>query len=802
MPYDSNQPNLKRLKRSYSEAFRRTVFFVGAGSSTEVGLPNWYDLANGLLAELDAATPTSALDQDLLDEFNIAQEHLENGRLWDFFGAVERHWTQLYEDYLNEVFSDDKLRSCEIPSVYRRIWRMRNVGQIMTLNIDGLVRRAYEDAFGPKAPQLLEFPGTNVLDSKSYFSRNYPVVLNLHGIHSQRTTWVMNASERDKLFSNMRGGSYLSFLRHVFENYNIVFVGVNIRDIAISPIIEEISQSGLLQDHYWIVPNISTDNYSWAQRNGVRTINYEPEKSDSGSAAHSTVINSILDEVEAFRSFDRPAILPERAIFEGRSFPKTPELTQEAAQEPISARNKLDARIEFLGREHGFDGNQVAGFINEYSIPLELTSITGTTEPFNLLEDIVLSTLVSSSNSSNVWLALQNDGTTMCAVKSLSGQAHKDPVERESFRRGIESLYQLNTTNQSVAPRFLFHTNVPLSVAMEFINGASLAEILDSSPNVVRDFWLESFLKIARSLLVCHVSEGEVLHRDLKPKNILFEGAYAGCDSDDFHQATVRFINFDMSWHKFSVGNTKSVSADEVGYYAPEQRSMENSDTPRSTRTDVYMLGMVLLYLISEAPPPEGGARLDGWESYLRTKVGSRFQDELIRSRLARLLQRMTSVNVDERPDLRSVITELEIVDLAEQSKWQSVDPDLFVEKTMTELGYDYGWNDDELKGYVKTPRQIELTLSYQHRGQRIRLDWMRQRDDGTDRKNFGGKLGELSAKVKQQLKDYGWEVEEGGGHHSRSISAHIRHALVVNEPERFFEFTRNVVNRLMGNIS
>lgn len=72
MPYDSHQPNLKRLKRSYSEAFRRTVFFVGAGSSTEVGLPNWYDLASGLLAELDAATPESALSGELLEEFNFA----------------------------------------------------------------------------------------------------------------------------------------------------------------------------------------------------------------------------------------------------------------------------------------------------------------------------------------------------------------------------------------------------------------------------------------------------------------------------------------------------------------------------------------------------------------------------------------------------------------------------------------------------------------------------------------------------------------------------------------------------------
>lgn len=406
MPYDPQQPNLKRLKKHYSEASRRTVFFVGAGSSSEVGLPTWKGLARNLLTSLDIATPSSALNGELLEKFNSAQQFYDNGEFWEFFGCVENNWKQLYEDYLSDIFSREQMTKCAVPHLYRRIWRMRNVGQILTLNVDGLLSRAYDEVFGQKAPQLLEFPGTGILDSKSYFSRNYPIVLNLHGIYTHRTTWVMNLEERQRLFTSMRGGIYSSFLRHIFENYIIVFAGVNIRDIAISPVIEEISRSGLLQDHYWLAPSISSDSYSWAQRTGVRTMNYTPEVSCSGEFAHSTVICSILDEIEAFRSFDEPAILPRRKEFSERNFPSATEITREAATDPLAAREKLDQRVQYLGQQHGLNGNQIAGFIREYAIPIELASITGSTAPYNKLDRISISAPVSSSNSSNVWLAL------------------------------------------------------------------------------------------------------------------------------------------------------------------------------------------------------------------------------------------------------------------------------------------------------------------------------------------------------------------------------------------------------------
>lgn len=799
MSYVSNQPDLRRLKQTYSEASKRTVFFVGSGPSTEVGVPGWSEMADKLLYQLNEATPSSALNSNLLSAFHDCEIAIKDRRLWDFFSLVELNWPQTYEDFLSEQFDDEKLSKLSIPSVYKRIWKMRNVSQVLTLNLDGLISRAYDAVFQGKTERVLEYPGTSVLDSRSYFLRNYPVILNLHGSHTQRSTWVMNKGERERLFTLMKKADYKSFLRHVFETCNVIFLGVDVRDVAISPIVEDISAAGLLQSHYWITPDISTENYTWCQRNGVRVVTYSPDVNEERKKIHSSTICSILDEIESFRSLDRPVILPERPRLSDRTFKSKEDLIALIGTDHNEARELLDARVEHLGQEHGFDGRQIEGFIREYSVPLELTSILGTTAPYSLLGSVTLSSQISITNSSSVWLALQDDGQTMCAVKSLSGQAFKDSVERESFRRGIESIYQLSNLNDPVAPRYIFHTNVPLSVGMEYISGSSLQDFVLSSSDLVRNNWLSVFQRVCRGILSCHTSDAEVLHRDIKPKNIIFSGAYVGCDSDDFAESAVRFINFDMSWHKFSTGNSKSVSADEVGYYAPEQRYFQNSDTPRTSKTDVYMLGMVLLYIISEAPPPEGGSALKDWPQMVSQRIGSRAQNTLVKSRISRLLSRMTLSQPDQRPDLQSVISELDSISMAKENKWDLVDPDLFLEKALIETGFDYIWDDDALLGRVQTPRQIELSLAYIHRGQRAELRWMRQRDEGADRKNFSGRLGDLAVQIRQQLRDFGWEVEDGGAHHSQSLLAQIRLKQVMGDPSKFIEHLQLITGKMMA---
>ena len=109
MAFDPEQGTLKLLKQRYAEASKRTVFFVGAGCSTEVGLPDWRSLADDLFSRLDDATPSTALTGELLAKFHSASELKEKGDYWNFFGLVEGTWKTLYEDFLSETFSSEAM---------------------------------------------------------------------------------------------------------------------------------------------------------------------------------------------------------------------------------------------------------------------------------------------------------------------------------------------------------------------------------------------------------------------------------------------------------------------------------------------------------------------------------------------------------------------------------------------------------------------------------------------------------------------------------------------------------------------
>ena len=800
MPYEFDQANLLLLKKQYSEATRRTIFFIGAGCSAEVGIPTWNGLANGLFDYIDTNTPTSALKGDLLDAFHETEQAYKDGEYWRFFDLAESKWSQLYEDYLEQRFSHDFLCSCPVPKVYTAIWRMRNVGQVLTLNIDGLLGRAYQEAFPSQQDSLMEFPGTSVTDSRSFFERNHPLLLNLHGSYAMRSSWVMKGTERDRLFSGFENGNYRSFIKSIFEKHNVVFLGVNVRDGAVSPIIEQISTEKLFQNHFWITSDVSTEDYTWAQQNGVRVINYTPDRDDKGSRVDSKSILSILDDIEKYRSFDEDAVLPELPRSDDE-LPSPKELLKACGVDRLDVRKKLSERLEALGRSNGFDSKRINAFIREYALAIEHSSMLGLMPEYDRIEDIHVTSEISTSNSSSVWLGVRQDQSLIC-LKSLSAQAFKDRVERESFRRGVESLYYHNTCNRPVAPKYLLHTNEPMSVGMEHVEGTTVNDLFDSDRNAVRENWLELALSIFGAVLVCHKSEGGVLHRDLKPKNMILEGVYYGAESAEIASSSVRFINFDMSWHKFSSGNTKSVAADEVGYYAPEQRVSANAGTPRSAKTDVYMLGMFLVYLMSEAPPPEGGAKLDGWEDYVGVKVRGRLKDPLASNRLSRLIVKMTAVDPEDRPDLTEAIADLEVLKPVLSENWNAVDPDVFVEKILTSVDYDYIWDDLLLEGMLKTPRQIELKVGFKQRGQLATISFMRARDDGMNRRNFGGRLGELIAEVKNELGNSGWATDAAGGYHSRSINATIPISALRGDPAKGISQTKNTLEKLMKQIT
>ncbi|MEC7298470.1 MAG: SIR2 family protein, partial [Pseudomonadota bacterium] len=652
MSYDDSQENIAILAKEYAEQTRRTVFFVGAGGSTEVGLPTWSTLREGLLNAISRGVLPGEADDETMESFRELEELSEdNDRFWDFFAHSAKYWPTIYADFLTSQF-DEVIPEVETPKVYNRIWSMRHSRQVFTLNVDGLVARSFRE-LRPDARtfQLLEFDGFNVMDSLSYFARDNYCVMNLHGTYHQKSRWIMDGDQRSRLMSGETGSKYAAYVTRLFSEYNVVFVGLNPADVAISPFLSRAAALSLMGRHFWICPSPNPETVRWSEKNGVRLIRYSPSQDEHGRSVHSQDICAILDQVEAFISRERRVELPATSKkIDPKSLPEPVNMVSELSTDRPNAIEKLSGAVTSVGELSGYSSREMENFLSKYSVAVQLAStVDAKTSGFNIVGDYQLLDKVHSGGSSSVWIVESSDrvDSSYKAMKLLSSTGLGDAIERQSFRRGIESLYLLTKSGEKIAPKYEYHYELPLAVIMENIAGSTLREFRESQSNVPAPMALELFSRVGRAVLTCHQSDGQVLHRDVKPGNILLEGWFVGYELSDIKAAKVRLINFDLSWHRFTSGNTKSISADDIGYYAPEQRLSANTLPPRTASTDVYMLGMVLYFLVSGENPPDGGARVKDWEAMVRQKVRIKVDDVLISNRVSRLICEMTEPEPD-----------------------------------------------------------------------------------------------------------------------------------------------------------
>src|SRR5207244_13222615 len=129
--------------------------------------------------------------------------------------------------------------------------------------------------------------------------------------------------------------------------------------------------------------------------------------------------------------------------------------------------------------------------------------------------------------------------------------------------------------------------------SMKFVEGGQLDEVVRREPMPIRRA-TELIANVARTVHYAH--EHGILHRDIKPGNILLD-AKGEPHLTDFGLA--RLVESESSvTHTLEVLGTPS-------YMAPEQAVGNNAAI--SSVTDVYGLGAVLYQLLTGQPPFAGG---------------------------------------------------------------------------------------------------------------------------------------------------------------------------------------------------
>jgi serine/threonine-protein kinase len=180
--------------------------------------------------------------------------------------------------------------------------------------------------------------------------------------------------------------------------------------------------------------------------------------------------------------------------------------------------------------------------------------------------------------------------TVALKVIGLGQWATKAHLKR--FRREAEAAASLD--HPCIVPIYeVGERDGSCYFSMKFVEGGQLDEVIRRTPMSIRQA-AELIAKVARTVHYAH--EHGILHRDIKPGNILLD-ANGEPHLTDFGLA--RLVESESSvTHTLEVLGTPS-------YMAPEQASGETAKL--TSGTDVYGLGAVLYQLLTDHPPFAGG---------------------------------------------------------------------------------------------------------------------------------------------------------------------------------------------------
>jgi eukaryotic-like serine/threonine-protein kinase len=204
-----------------------------------------------------------------------------------------------------------------------------------------------------------------------------------------------------------------------------------------------------------------------------------------------------------------------------------------------------------------------------------------------------------------VYRARQKSLNRTVALKVIGLGHWATEAHLKRFRREAEAAASLE--HPSIVPIYeVGERDGCCYFSMKFIEGGQLDEVVRRAPMSIRQA-AELIAKVARTVHYAH--EHGILHRDIKPGNVLLDKK-GEAHLTDFGLA--RLVETESA-----VTRTKEVLG-TPSYMAPEQAAGETGNL--TSATDVYGLGAVLYQLLTGHPPFAGGTTYETMRLLLDTE--------------------------------------------------------------------------------------------------------------------------------------------------------------------------------------
>ncbi len=189
-----------------------------------------------------------------------------------------------------------------------------------------------------------------------------------------------------------------------------------------------------------------------------------------------------------------------------------------------------------------------------------------------------------------VYLAREIQLHRLVAIKVLHTERASNAAERERFLREARTVGQLS--HPALVPLLAFGESAhAVYMVMPFVAGESLSRVLQETPRLDADSVRRILIEVCDAIAYAH-AQG-VLHRDIKPDNLLLEAPAPGDDAPP----RVRIIDFGVA--AFPTRDLGVGAATETWgtprFMAPEQAFGEPELDPRSELYSIGVLGYLML---------------------------------------------------------------------------------------------------------------------------------------------------------------------------------------------------------------
>ena len=242
---------------------------------------------------------------------------------------------------------------------------------------------------------------------------------------------------------------------------------------------------------------------------------------------------------------------------------------------------------------------------------------------------------IGEGGMANVYLAEDTILERKVAIKVLRGDLSNDEKFIRRFKR--EALSVSNLSHPNIVEVYdVGEEDGNYYIVMEYIEGKTLKQLLQKRGALTLTEVIDIMSQLTDGL--AHAHEAYIIHRDIKPQNIMIE---------DNGRIKITDFGIAMALNSTQLTQTNSVMG-SVHYLPPEQANGKGS----TVKSDIYSLGILMYELLTGSVPFKGDTAVEIALKHMKEKIPSvRKQNPTIPQSVENIILKSTAKNPKNRYD-------------------------------------------------------------------------------------------------------------------------------------------------------